>query len=196
MAEKLVRRSTREEALERIVRSPVGGRHEGDMVTWARRELATIREGADEQAPDLALEQQIFDTYGWFGRMKDHMTNDPNRFADMVIEAYQDARTYPEYSGIEIKGTIKPTSSGSATTTYEFRADFGEVVGVRDETVYRKKFILRYDQSHEEGFNEQEAVTEQLISLSYLLGRKMTLVEDEQMQTRGDTLFIEKKPKE
>lgn len=170
--EKVIRRSTREEALERIVKSPVKNVHDGEIRGWAEGELASIREASDV-APDEELEKAAFDKHGWPREQEDIRVEDPVLFVKRVAAAYKDAMNYPEYVGITIGAEVESLRGASGSDSYEFKADFGERVGLRDKKVYRTEFVFVYQHSQEDGkFDETAFVNEQLTEIADLLGKE------------------------
>lgn len=190
----IVRRSTREEALERVVNVPVNSYHGGKLRSWAGRELAVIRDGVGTPAPDPEIETEAFDTYGWPRVQEDILIEDNvTLFVKNIADAYKDARNYPEYCGITIMAEINGLGTASGSNSYRVRAGFGERVGLADRRVYKTEFVFQYQHDQQAGrFDKGGLVNGWLGDLSDSLKDKIDSEKDA-IKVSGESLIIRPK---
>jgi hypothetical protein len=192
MAEEVVRRSTREEALEKVVLRSVGKPHQTKIREWAQSELEVIRDGADEQLPNPNLEQEAFNAYGWPRTQENILVEEPEAFAQLVANAYRDARRYPEYTGITVEGEVRKASSGSGSTAYRFDAEIRERVGLEDPKAYKTQLSFTYQQSQNGHFDKDEETREHLETVKDLIVSLVELEKEEAIGISGNSLIIGK----
>src|SRR3989338_7923261 len=102
---RVVRRSFEDEILERIV-NKFRGDFESGLAGWAYSEL-----GADPGVPlpvkevDEFEREELLRNFGPLRLDQELTTEERSRFVKLVSDAYNDAKGYVEFSGIEIPGT-------------------------------------------------------------------------------------------
>jgi hypothetical protein len=187
------RRSTPREYLLRIL----DGQDPADkgLERWAGGELEKVAKGFYDKPDELylAVPKEVEGRFGLPRPPTNILTENYQTFADRIIDAYLDARTYPEYQGIKIRIDIKsPLGSASGSTTYAVSASFKETVGPDQNEVYETKLTFNYLHQHADGsFNKDVFIKDQLESLASLLGKRIS--SSDEMIFDSETLIIRSK---
>ncbi|GEM_PF-5621933 len=190
MTEEVVRRSTAEEYLERILLdTTLAG---SQLQIWAGEELPKVKAGAYDDDIGLGVTEEASKKYGLLRPAVNLLVDEPEVFARLAADAYKDSRLYSSHKKVRVEARLDHVSSGSGSDRYKFSASLKEQVGPEGKDVYKTRLEFEYDVPQNGSSKKDETTGEHLENLMTLIAEQLDLEDEEGIRVSGNSLIIGK----